>query len=159
MPLSALALSVLPLLCASQCATWAALFAGEESWPSPARGLSAASRACDATLFALSALAYAPPSDWQVFNALCRGACRDLSSRLARLDALDAATNCSCAPAATRACPRPPAAMLCARAAAAGGGACLSAGAAAAWCAPAACGRRATDEAAWRAQTAACAAA
>ena len=144
---------LLPLIgfssAASDCATWERLYAGEEAW-----GLGAAGRACAAAAWAAGAQAWAPPSRWQLFNVLCRGACRDLAGRLARVAALDAVTNCTCAATVTRACPRSPAALLCAQGG--GGGACLSEAAVAAWCDAGACGRFAGDEAAWRQQTAAC---
>lgn len=94
---------------------------------------------------------FGPPTAFEISQVVCRGDCRDLTDRLARIASYGVATGgCGCAgsPASDGRCPHAPALLLCADA-----GICVGDAAAydAATCASTACGRWAGNEVDWRA--------
>jgi hypothetical protein len=107
--------------------------------------------ACETMLRQTAMLQFNPPSAWEVFNAVCKGTCRDLYERTVRMQAAEARTNCSCAATQVR-CPQLPSKVLCA-----GTGLCWDSE----WyqvnvCAVNACGRWATNEADYRSARSSC---
>lgn len=106
---------------------------------------------CQTLLRQSAMLQFFPPTAWEVFNALCKGSCREFYARVKRLTAMEGRTNCTCAATQPR-CPQLPNDMLCL-----GTGICYESD----WyqenvCAASACGRWATNEASYRAARTAC---
>lgn len=59
---------------------------------------------------------FGPPSAWEVFNTVCKGTCRDYTTRYNRVKTYENVTLCECAVVNTgqqSKCPRPVTAMLC----------------------------------------------
>ena len=99
---------------------------------------------CRAQLTTLTMQQFGPPTVFETFNALCKGACRDLQDRVVRINSYAAATDCACTDIN---CPRKPVAMLCQFT-----GTCPDDEDAfmSATCSTSACGRWATNEADYR---------
>lgn len=114
-------------------------------------GIFTALDACDEQIRNVQKLMFGPPSAWFIFNAVCRGICRDYSTRVARLAQYEALTNCTCM--ATQAkCPRRAVDMLCTST-----GYCYNTTMyEESVCGVSACGRWATNEADYRSARRAC---
>jgi hypothetical protein len=143
----------LTLLCALSTADaqTCAVYKAAYSYESLLSGLFTLQEACRVNIQSLVKQPFGPPTAFQVMNMMCKGPCRKLADHVRRLDAVGKDTGCVCKEAETR-CPLQRVDMLCYTT-----GLCYEEE----WyedkvCASDACGRFITNEAAYRAQRAAC---
>jgi hypothetical protein len=114
-------------------------------------GLYEREEACTAAVDNLRKQQFGPPTQWEIFNAVCKGDCRSYADRISRLAA---ATDCRCERIVDTKyqCPNYPTDVLCELV-----GYCYDwAAYDKAYCQPDSCGRYAKSEDEWRATRSSC---